>query len=376
MTEGFTPVTAEEEKVIPFPTSEEEVGETNEEVSEESTEKEMDPIDEQPIDKKSYEGMIRQIGEMIKIMEQAWLSTKNEFKLGDSHMKLLYQFNESHRTEMPDNLTPEEQENWDHFNGLDQMTEDDVLEIFKEDHPIIGVTHEQTMDRIKDSVNEFFAYLSALKEYRQVNDAYLMLVEEEEEKNITQLKAAFEAETDPEKKAMMEESLRLYNERKYISFVCDITDDDVDRLASAFCDEEKITYWLNRGQDKLKQLKVSSKFILEISQFEKRFMDEKYHKYSNMILLYALNLMVYGDCTNKSKSNHDRNRIICLIMALDKIVQARATSEFRAAVLENLGIFLDKFEGKINFDKSVNTKYEHLEDVVKVDDNQGYGEEE
>lgn len=320
-----------------------------------------DPLGEE-FDAKSYESMMRQMADMIKIMEQSWNSTRDEFKLSDSHLKMLYQFNEENRVPMPDNLTDEQKNEWDHFNGLDKLTDEDIINVFGNDHPIIGVHHDQTVDRIKDSVNEFFAYLSALREYRQVNDAYLMLVDQEEEKEIAKLKVMMEEETDPEKKVMMKESIDLYYDRKYIRFIAEADEKTVEALTHAFSDEKKITYWLNRGQDKLAQLKISSKFILEISQFEKRFLPEKYHKLSNMVLLYTLRSLIYTDCTDKNKSNHERNKIICIIMALDKIVQGRCTEEVKNIILENICEFLDKFIDKVDYETSVNAKYEKMEE--------------
>lgn len=317
-----------------------------------------DPLGEE-FDEESYIAMIKQMGEMVKIIEQAWLSTQAELKLTESHMKQLYQYNEEHRELMPDNLTEEQQNEWDHFNGLNEIPEEKVIEIFGEDHPIIGVQHSQTIDRIKSSVEEFFSWLTAVKEYRQVNDAYLMLVEEEEMKQIKQLETIMESETDPEKKAKMKSSIDLYYERKYLEFMAAEQDEStIDALVSAFSDEKKVTYWLNRGQDKLKQLKISTKFILEISQFERRFLPEKYHKLDNMILLYTLRLLVYADCTDKSHNNHDRNRVVCVIMALDKIVQNKWAGETKDRILNNLMLFLDQFIDRINYDTSVNKKYE------------------
>lgn len=352
------------DKVVQFP--------ENSEKSDDNESKDLignpdDPLGEE-FDEKSYLAMIKQMGEMVKIIEQAWMSTQEEFALTDSHMKQLYQYNEEHRKPMPDNLTEEQQNEWDHFNGLNEIPEEKVIEIFGEDHPIIGVQHTQTIDRIKASVEEFFSWLTAVREYKQINDAYLLLVEEEEMKQIKQLEMIMESEQDPEKKAMMKSSIDLYYERKYITFITEPLDDkSMKALVEAFSDEKKITYWLNRGQDKLKQLKISTKFILEISQFEKRYLPEKYHKLSNMILLYVLRYLIYTDCTDKSKKNDDRNRIICIIMALDKIVQNKWSEENKNMILNNLTIFLDQFIDKVNYETSVTKQYEDNMKNVSVE---------
>lgn len=314
------------------------------------------------IDQRSYFGMIKQMGEMIKIMEQSWKVTQNEFKLTDSHMKALYKYNEEHRTPMPENLTKEEQDKWDHFNGLNDIPEEKVLEIFGEGHPIIGVQHSQTIDRIKSVVSEFFGYLSSLKEYKQVHEAYLMLVEENERNQIQQLKNIMEAETDPEKKAKMKESIDKYYDRRYINFITEPLDDNtIDSLVKGFSDKEKITYWLNRAQDKLKQLGISSRFILEISQFEKRFLAEKYHKLSNMILLYVIRLITYTDCARNSKDADSRNKIISIVMALDKLVQNRWSADDKEIIIKNLSAFLEQFIDNVNYETAVSKDYKNNE---------------
>jgi len=297
------------------------------------------PINE--ISVKQITELMKQVAEMVKIMENQWNMSKNEFKLTDTHMKKLYQYNETHRTELADDATPEEQEKWDRFNGLDSIPEEVVEEIFGEGHPIIGVMHTQTIDRIKDCVNDFFSWMASVKEYRQIHDAYLELIEMEEQKNIEQLKEIAEKEEDPEKKAKMEASIKLYYNRKYLEFLAEpLTDKDKERLVNAFKDEKKISYWLQRTRDKLKQIKVSEKFILEISQFEKRYLEEKYHKCSNMMLLYFMQTIVYSSMSDKD--GEGRNKVICMVFALDGIIRKTWNEETTERVLTNIKAFLDQ----------------------------------
>lgn len=285
--------------------------------------------------------LLKQVSEMVQIMENQWNTSKREFKLTDTHMKQLYQYNEEHRTEMPEGLSDEEQQNWDRFNGLDNIPEEKVLEIFGEGHPIIGVANSQTIDRIKDCVNDFFSWMASMKEYRQIHDAYLELIEIEEQKNIEQLQEIADNETDPERKAKLEESIKLYYNRKYLEFMADPMDEkDRDRLVKAFNDERKIQYWLQRTRDKLKQIKVAEKFILEISQFEKRYLPEKYHKCSNMILLYFMQTIVYSDMYDKNGSG--RNKVVCMVFALDGIVRKTWKDEIADRVMTNLMAMLDQ----------------------------------
>lgn len=314
------------------------------------TESEQKAIDEEnPLNAYSEKNLIqlmKQVGEMVKIMEANWESSRNEFLLTDTHMKLLYKYNEEHREEMPDYLTEEQKNDWDRFNGLNEITEEAVLEIFGEEHPIIGVTHSQTVDRIKDVTSEFFTWLSTLKEYRQIHDAYMELVELQEEQNIKQLILRTEAEEDPDKKIVLQKAIDTYYNRKHLDFLAEEMDENtIDRLVNVFNDKTKIAYWLNRSQDKLKQLKISTKIILEISQFEKRFLPEKYHKLSNILLLNFMQTVIYCSCGDKNDVN--RNKAVCMVLGLDRIIRDTANVETRERVLNNIMKFEDQFMDKI-----------------------------
>ena len=326
--------------VVQFPNNETETPvEANEEAVEETPEEAKELIDpENPLNDvsiKEISNLLKNVKEMVSIMENHWNQSKAEFKLTDTHMKQLYQYNEEHRTEMPEGIREEEEDKWDRFNGLDNIPEEKVVEIFGEDHPIIGIEHTITIDRIKDCVNDFFSLLAAMKEYRQIHDAYLQLVEMEEQKNIEILEKVAAEETDPEKKAKMQESIDMYYNRKYLKFLSEPMDEkDIDRLVKAFSDPKKIEYWLNRTRDKLGQIKVSSKIILEISQFEKRFLPEKYHKCSNILLLYFMKTTVYADMSNTK--DIDRNKSVAMVLALDGIIRKTWPEETINKVMENI----------------------------------------
>ena len=303
-------------------------------------EDEENPVNETSI--KQIGQLLKQVEEMVRIMEGHWNASKREFKLTDTHMKQLYQYNDEHRTEMPEGLSEEEQQQWDRFNGLDNITEEKVLEIFGEGHPIIGIEHTQSIDRIKDCVQDFFSWMSSLKEYRQIHDAYLQLIEIEEQKNIEILQVAADKEEDPEKKVKMEEAIKLYYYRKHLEFLADEMDElDRARIVEAFSDEKKIEYWLNRTRDKLKQIKISDKFILEISQFEKRYLEEKYHKCSNILLLYFMHTIVYSNMHDNNDPG--RNKAVCMIMALDGIIRKTWSAELSEKILNNIRLMEDQF---------------------------------
>lgn len=334
----------ENEEPTAIPTEEAATTEENHEDDSKPAINPDDPTDEES--ELNIRHIIKQAREMCQILESQWCTSKEEFKLTDTHMKTLYKYNEEHRQEMPDNLSEQEQQEWDHFNGLDQLTEQDVLDIFGEEHPIIGVMHTQTLGRVKEVVNDFFSWTMALREYNNVNDAYMSFLEEKEEHEMNKLRVAVNNEKDPEKKAKFQEAIDTYYNRKYLGFLAEQQDEKkMDRIAKAFFDSKKIEYWLNRTQDKLEQLKISTKFILEISQFEKRFLPEKYHRISNVLLLYFMNLVVFSNMGDPK--DNDRNKALCMIFALDGVVRNKTLGNQRETILNNIMTLLDMFLGKI-----------------------------
>ena len=123
----------------------------------------------------------------------------------------------------------------DHFNGIDCITEEEVVRIFGDDHPIIGVDFEGvTKVRIKDAIEDFFNYLSAMKEFRMIYDAYMKYMEAKEDKDIDTLKVYASNEKDPEKKAKMEEAIADYYYQKNLDFIPkELSDKTIKTLVSS-----------------------------------------------------------------------------------------------------------------------------------------------
>lgn len=341
-------------KVIPFPGSEQGPDpiehKTSEEVhnsesgEEAESRKELINNPEHPLDKFSdaqIRKMIQTTREMVQIMENNWNTTKMEFRLTDTQMKDLFQYNEQHKMPIPDYATEEEKDKWDHLNGLNEITEEEAIKIFGEDSPVIGVTHDITKDRIKDFAEDYLNWLIALREYKNVYQSYIKLMDLQEENDINALRTRAEAETDPETKQKMLDAIELYYNRKYLKFLTDLPEEDINRVVRAFNTERTISYWLKRSQDKLKQLKMSTKFILEISQFEKRFLPEKYHKQSNILLLYFMMTIIYCSCSDVK--DHGRNKAVAMIMTLDQFVQNTLDAAKKEMVLNNIIAFEDQF---------------------------------
>ena len=303
----------------------------------------IDP--ENPLTAESSEkvgNLLKQLEGMVQLMQSQWEASARELDLQDVHMRQLAAINEKYKQNPPANLSQEELDNWDYINGIDKITDEEIDEIFPEGHKVRGVDHSQTVDRIKGACQDFFAWVAMMKEYRNVHDAYLQLIELEEEKQIEELKTLVEKEEDESKKKAMNDSIEMYYNRKYLKWLADPVDEVTKkRIQKALSDEKQATYLINRCRDKLKQLKISSKFILEISQFEKRFLDEKYHKCSNVLLIYFMQTCIYMDAYDKK--NDGRVKTICMVMALDGFIRNTWNEDRKKMILDNIRAFEDQF---------------------------------
>lgn len=294
------------------------------------------------------QGLLKQVGQVVKMMEDSWKVSKNEFQLTEEMTQKLYAFNQKHAEPMPEDLSDEEKEKFDKFNGLDKLTDKDLESIFPDDSPIYGVTMDVTIDRIKDCMGDLIGWLSALKEYRGIHDAYMQLIELEEEKEIEKLKIITEAENDEEKKKQYQSIIDAYYKRTQLGFLKDITKEDIERITRTFHDDKKIEYWIRRSIDKLRRLGISSKCILELSQFEKRFLEEKYHKQNNILLVYFLMKTTYCDVDNKK--DPDRGNVLAMTIILDSVIRKNIPDDKLKIVMNNIieyeNIFLDKLNEK------------------------------
>ena len=291
-------------------------------------------------------GLVRQLKDMVGILESAWHATEAEFKLTDTHMKELMAFNTNHLDKPADDISDEEREKWDPTNGIDKLTEEDVVRIFGEEHPIIGVTHDVTMDRVKDAFNDFYAWLKALREYHRIHDSYMTILEEKEQVALEQLTETMNRETDPVKKEQMQKAIDQYNKNKTLGFMKDALNEKlIDRIVKNFKNDQKISYWIQRTRDKLKQMHISQKFILEISHFETRFLEEKYHKCDNILLMYFMSLIVYAPVHDKK--NVERNKAACMVYVLDRFIRNKLDEENKKVILDNVIALEDQFIEKL-----------------------------
>ena len=286
--------------------------------------------------------MLENMENIVQVMESQWMASANELSLNDSHMRQLAAFNDQHKTPVPDGLSEEEKADWDYMNGIDHITMEDAIKIFGEGHPVLGVDESQTRDRIKGACQDFYQWVYSVREYQNVHDAYIKLIEIEEEKEIIKLRESAINDPDEKSKQAKLDSIERYFNWKYLDFLADkLPDGERDAIVKAFSDEKKIEYWLNRTRDKLDQLKISQKFILEIAQYERRFMDSKYHKCSNILLLYFMRMIIHASCSDKKDER--RTKSVSMIMAMDSIIRNQWDEEKATRVKNNIIALEDQF---------------------------------
>lgn len=283
---------------------------------------------------------------MIGTVETMWSNYQSMYKLGDKEMKTLTEFNLAHRDEPSEEELAEikaGKKKFDSFNGLDKLTEDDVKEIFGTDSEIISKKHEDTVKTIKEVLDTFYSMINSQREFRNVYDQYMDLIESNEFDKMEELKQIAIECGDEERKKKILEAYDVYYATKYLDFLRDEIDpDQMKYVLGAYTDENKVTYQINRGKEKLEKLGFSQMFVLELSKFEDRFLDEKYKKQSNILLAHFLNMVVYGDL--KNPTSIDRTRVVAFVIILDRLIRNRLKPEIRERVLGNLIALEDQYE--------------------------------
>jgi hypothetical protein len=315
-------------------------------------------IENEPLTENQMLQLLKQVREVMGMFEMTWNETSKELSLKDSHMRELCKYNEEHRIQLPEITTDEvtgEEKEYDPFNGLDNIPDEKLIEIFGEDHPLMiarSVNEEPNLI-VKNVVRTFFDWLGAAREYKQIHDAYIELMEFKEDEQINYLRELCDKETDPNKKAVMQASIDEYYNRKYLDFLATPLDElTTRRLVKAFSDERQIQYWIERSRNKLNSLGISPKFILEISQFEKRFLSEEYHHQSNIFLLYFMNLLVYANLN--STKDPAKHKVICIVFALDRFIRNVWKDDIKTRILNNMNIFQSQFLGLLPKKESTN----------------------
>ena len=316
------------------------VEEASAEPTEESAE---EKTDDEEITKDQIEQMLQTAEMMVNVMRDQWVATSKEYQINDAIMGAIGKWNDEHRTPMPEDISEEDREKWDHLNGIDSITEEAVKDIFGEPpHPIYGLTFEDTKANIKAVGETFLGWMTTLREYRNIHDAYTQLIELQEEESLNELKERAQNETDPEKQKSYLDAIDLYYDRKFLGFLAvPLSDSTRTAILDARSDSKKIEYWIKRSREKLDRLKISPTIILELSQFVRRFMGPEYKNNNMLLLLYFVRLTAY--CNTDRRDDDDRTKVVCMTMALDALIRKLWNEERTNRLMNNIKAFEDQF---------------------------------
>ena len=287
---------------------------------------------------------------LLKIQEQLWSQISEEFEISDDQLKAVLEYNDG-TLSMPEVKQDEEgndldgEKEYDPLNGLDGIPAERVLDIFGKDSPIIGLTHSQTVDRLKSAVRTFYEMYFCQMEYRKLEREFALEIERQEQDSLELLQKAAQNNDDPEKQAKAQAALDQFLSNKYLGFIAEqLEGRDVKWLVSAYSDQSKIRYSLEKSRRTLQQIGIAESIILQLSNFEKRLLPEKYHSQSNLLLLKFLGMVVHQKPQEDKMARH---RIISFVLGIDKLIKRSWSEEEHEKVLNNLIMFEDQLIGKI-----------------------------
>jgi hypothetical protein len=309
-----------------------------------------EPVENQSMPSmQELQSLMHTVKEMLSYQESIWQQTQSEFNVNSNQMRIIIDYNEANRI-VPEGIDLDDPstypEDFDFVNGINNISEEKLIEIFGEDAEIFGVDQAQTVDRVKWAAQAFYNYMRALFDFNNLSKQYSQIIEDREKLSIEQLKAAIEQETDAEKKASMEKQLYDHFYFKYLDFLKEAVDEkNMGHIVNTFNDARKIQYIIERTRNELSRLKISEKFILEIAQFEKLYLEEKYHTQSNLLLMYFMNLIVFNDVDNKSETT--KRKVLAMIVGLDKFIRKDLSDDVANILLQNIMTLEDQFLGKI-----------------------------
>jgi hypothetical protein len=276
---------------------------------------------------------MQQCRNMALQLEELYESQKKEYKIDASMINKLKVYNENH---FPEGEPPEGTE-WEGFEGLKNITFEEVVEVVGADSPIIDNENpESTIDAITNFFDLHLNLFSIADEYRILCEQYQYALEQAEKAQLAGMIADFDRETDPELKAKKERGIQEYYAAVRLDYLANpIGNEDIKRILKSFDDERRISYLVDRVCKRLDTLHISRNFIQEINKFESRFLDERYHKQDGALLLYILYYIGYHDVYDRKV----RLRIVTTAMVLDRFIRHVLEKSEEADVMKNILIF-------------------------------------
>lgn len=286
--------------------------------------------------------LLKSIGDNIPLMKEMWDASKDEFNLTEDQMHAVAVFNRENITPPTEEQKEDLDEKWDAFNGLDKLTKEDVIRIFGEDHDIHGMTHEITIQRIKECYRDLYNWISTMKQYQQTYDDWLHFQEMVETEKMNELSQEIEKIEDEEEKKKAQDALDNYWYLRNLGFLTDpqVIDDDIkNRIVQSYNDKGRLEYIMKRSLDKLPRLSIPQSWMLELNNFEKRFMDSKYSTKDDLLLLLVLQMLAF--CKPDDKGDPRGSFVHSILFGVDSIIRGTCNDERKSAMLSNIASYED-----------------------------------
>lgn len=287
--------------------------------------------------------LLKNIGDTIPIMKEMWDASKMEFDLTEDQMHAVAIFNREHITPPTDEEKDKSNDKeWDPFNGISKMTDSDVVTIFGEDHAIHGPTHEITVQRIRECYQDLYNFVSCTKQYQETYDQWLQFQEMVEVEKMAKLKDAVDHMDDGEDKDEAQAALDNYWYLRNLGFLSDpevVTDDIKKRIAETYNDKRRLEYLMKRSLDKLPKISIPNAWMLELNNFEKRFMDSKYSQKDDLLLLLVLQMLAF--CKTDDPSDKRGSFVYSILLGVDSVIRNICSEERKVAMLHNIAAYED-----------------------------------
>lgn len=335
-------------EIIELSKASEEVEETPEEVVE-ATEEEEDETGgfdieffSTPQGAQAMREMLKSIGENIPLMKEMWDASKEEFNLTEDQMHAVAVFNRENITPPTEEQKEDLDERWDAFNGLDKLTDEELVKIFGEDHDIFGPTQEITIQRVKECYRDLYNWVSTMKQYQETYDDWLHFQEMVETEKMNELAQEIEKIEDEEEKKKAQDALDNYWYLRNLGFLAnpDVINDDIKkRIVVAYNDKGRLDYIMKRSLDKLPRLSIPQSWMLELNNFEKRFMDSKYSSKDDLLLLLVLQMLAF--CKTDDKNDLRGSYVHSILFGVDSIIRGTCNDERKSAMLSNIAAYED-----------------------------------
>lgn len=287
---------------------------------------------------KDLQSQIKSVRGMIKQVEMIYNQLKTEFKFDFSQMNKIRIINndwiKNNFSEVE--IIPDDKK----FGGIDTITEEQAIEIFGEDSPIIMPTFiDLTHDRIKSCFETWLQLDELSKEYRKITDEYSILVDEAQKQQIEMLKEAASNENDIGKKAILNKAINDYEDGVSLKWLSNkLTDKEIERIKSTANDEKRLKYIVDKAMKKMDSLNIARQFILQLNGFEKTYLDEKYFDNNGYLAIHIIEVIAFSDVYDKNI----KLKITVTALMIDKLMRKLITDEEREKILTNIKLFEDQ----------------------------------